>query len=57
MMNGSIDSITQADNAINKKYCRVEAKKNESSQSTSSTTNGVDISPQMIDPSDEMQWH
>ncbi|KAG5554244.1 hypothetical protein RHGRI_011939 [Rhododendron griersonianum] len=28
--NGSIDSITKADNAINKKYCQVEARKNES---------------------------
>ncbi|KAG5545371.1 hypothetical protein RHGRI_017746 [Rhododendron griersonianum] len=46
--NGSIDSITKADNAINKKYCQVEAKKNESSQSTSSTTKGVDISLQMM---------
>lgn len=35
--NGSIDSITKADNAINKKYCQVEARKNESNQSTSST--------------------
>ncbi|XP_058209257.1 PWWP domain-containing protein 1-like isoform X1 [Rhododendron vialii] len=46
--NGSIDSIIKAVNAINKKYCQVEARKNESNQSTSSTTNGVDISRPML---------
>ncbi|KAI8561624.1 hypothetical protein RHMOL_Rhmol04G0355000 [Rhododendron molle] len=41
-------SITKADNAVIKKYCHVEARKNESNQSTSSTTNDVDISQQML---------
>ncbi|KAI8561627.1 hypothetical protein RHMOL_Rhmol04G0355200 [Rhododendron molle] len=45
--NGSIDSITKAVNAIYKKYCQVEARKNESNQSTSSATNEVDISRPM----------
>ncbi|KAI8561584.1 hypothetical protein RHMOL_Rhmol04G0351600 [Rhododendron molle] len=46
--NGSIDSITKTVNAINKKYCQVEERKNESKQSTSSTTNDVDISRPML---------
>ncbi|KAG5554243.1 hypothetical protein RHGRI_011938 [Rhododendron griersonianum] len=46
--NGSIDRITKAVNAINKKYCQVEARKNKSNQSTSSTTNDVDISRPML---------
>ncbi|KAG5555018.1 hypothetical protein RHGRI_012532 [Rhododendron griersonianum] len=46
--NGSIDSITKAVKVINKKYCQVEARKNESNQSTCSTTNDVDISRPML---------